>query len=170
MSECQTNRGTMTSCSLRRLQGLAVARNVSALGLQRKRRRSRNLRTACQSANRIVAEQEDSQCQSFASTTSACPSMVTARGPDQSRENPLGAGGEELHNWMFETRTWHQMSGEEGGDEGWMTASLQQVRRVWARPSWAGICSGRSAGTGLTRSGRAGGATTPRTSAKYTYL
>jgi len=39
-------------------------------------------------------------------------------GPDQSRENPLGAGGEELHNWMFETRTWHQMSGEEGGDEG----------------------------------------------------
>jgi hypothetical protein len=35
LSECQTNHGTMTSCSLRRLQGLAVGRNVSALGLQR---------------------------------------------------------------------------------------------------------------------------------------
>jgi dihydrofolate reductase len=41
-----------------------------------------------------------------------------AAGPDQSRETPLGLGGEELHNWMFETRTWHQMSGEEGGEEG----------------------------------------------------
>ena len=41
-----------------------------------------------------------------------------AAGPDQSRETPLGVGGEELHNWMFETRTWHQMSGEEGGEEG----------------------------------------------------
>jgi dihydrofolate reductase len=41
-----------------------------------------------------------------------------AAGPHQSRENPLGVGGEELHNWMFETRTWHKMIGEEGGDEG----------------------------------------------------
>ena len=41
-----------------------------------------------------------------------------AAGPDQSRETPLGVGGEELHNWVFETRTWHQMSGEEGGEEG----------------------------------------------------
>ena len=41
-----------------------------------------------------------------------------AAGPDQSRETPLGVGGEELHNWMFETRTWHQMSGEDGGEEG----------------------------------------------------
>jgi dihydrofolate reductase len=41
-----------------------------------------------------------------------------AAGPDQSRETPLGVGGEELHNWMFETRTWHEMSGEEGGEEG----------------------------------------------------
>ena len=39
-------------------------------------------------------------------------------GPEQSVDNPLGVGGEELHNWMFETRTWHQMYGEDGGDEG----------------------------------------------------
>lgn len=24
-------------------------------------------------------------------------------GPNQSRENPLGEGGDELHNWMFKT-------------------------------------------------------------------
>jgi len=40
-----------------------------------------------------------------------------AAGPDQSLDNPLGCG-EELHNWMVVTRTFHKMSGEEGGDEG----------------------------------------------------
>ena len=39
-------------------------------------------------------------------------------GPDQSLDDPLGAGGEELHNWMFETRTWHQRYGEGRGEEG----------------------------------------------------
>ena len=72
-------------------------------------------------------------------------------GPDQSLESPLGARGEELHNWMFETRTWHKMSGEEGGDEGWMTVLPLLARLDWARPSWAAICSGRSAGIGPTR-------------------
>ena len=39
-------------------------------------------------------------------------------GPDQSLENPLGAGGEQLHNWLIQTRTFHQIFDEEGGDEG----------------------------------------------------
>lgn len=39
-------------------------------------------------------------------------------GPDQSRENPLGVGGEELHEWMFPTRTFQRMQGEEGGTSG----------------------------------------------------
>jgi dihydrofolate reductase len=30
----------------------------------------------------------------------------------------LGAGGEQLHNWIFETHTFHQIFGEEGGEEG----------------------------------------------------
>jgi dihydrofolate reductase len=41
-----------------------------------------------------------------------------AAGSDQSLDNPLGVGGEELHNWMFATRTFHKIFGEEGGDEG----------------------------------------------------
>jgi dihydrofolate reductase len=39
-------------------------------------------------------------------------------GPDQSPENPLGVGGEELHEWLFPTRTFQQMLGKEGGTTG----------------------------------------------------
>jgi dihydrofolate reductase len=36
-------------------------------------------------------------------------------GRDQSTENPLGVGGEDLHKWMFGTRTFSQMSGSDKG-------------------------------------------------------
>ena len=39
-------------------------------------------------------------------------------GPDQSLDNPLGVGGERLHEWVFATRTGRRMIGEDGGDEG----------------------------------------------------
>jgi dihydrofolate reductase len=39
-------------------------------------------------------------------------------GPVQSPETPLGVGGEELHEWMFPTRTFQQMQGKEGGTSG----------------------------------------------------
>jgi len=39
-------------------------------------------------------------------------------GPNQSLENPLGVGGESLHEWMIATRTFRQMSGYEGGTTG----------------------------------------------------
>lgn len=38
-------------------------------------------------------------------------------GPDQSVDNPLGVGGTDLHDWVFETRTGRQMAGEAGGEE-----------------------------------------------------
>ena len=41
-----------------------------------------------------------------------------AAGPDQSLENPLGLGGEELHGWMLGTRTFRTMYGQEGGSTG----------------------------------------------------
>lgn len=41
-----------------------------------------------------------------------------AAGPHQGLDNPLGIGGPLLHTWMFETRTWRKMLGEDGGDEG----------------------------------------------------
>jgi dihydrofolate reductase len=39
-------------------------------------------------------------------------------GPNQTMENPLGAGGEELHNWMVNTATFQKMYGGTGGTEG----------------------------------------------------
>ena len=39
-------------------------------------------------------------------------------GPDQSRENPLGIGGEELHGWFIPTRTFQKLYGQESGTTG----------------------------------------------------
>jgi dihydrofolate reductase len=39
-------------------------------------------------------------------------------GPDQSSENPLGVGGEALHDWFIPTRTFQRMHGKEGGTTG----------------------------------------------------
>jgi dihydrofolate reductase len=39
-------------------------------------------------------------------------------GPDQSRENPLGVNGMNLHQWFFRTRTFKKMFGQEGGETG----------------------------------------------------
>jgi dihydrofolate reductase len=39
-------------------------------------------------------------------------------GPDQSLDEPLGVGGRGLHEWAFATRTFREMMGLEGGDEG----------------------------------------------------
>jgi dihydrofolate reductase len=36
-------------------------------------------------------------------------------GPNQSVENPLGEGGMRLHQWVFETASWREQQGLEGG-------------------------------------------------------
>ncbi|MFN8474480.1 MAG: dihydrofolate reductase family protein [Anaerolineae bacterium] len=39
-------------------------------------------------------------------------------GPSQSLENPLGVGGQDLHDWLVDTRTFQHMHGGEGGVTG----------------------------------------------------
>ena len=39
-------------------------------------------------------------------------------GPDQSLQNPLGVGGEALHEWAFPTRTFQRMFGNASGTRG----------------------------------------------------
>src|SRR5262245_30677918 len=39
-------------------------------------------------------------------------------GPDSTLEQPLGAGGEELHEWLLATRGFRERHGLEGGDAG----------------------------------------------------
>jgi dihydrofolate reductase len=37
-------------------------------------------------------------------------------GPNQSEENPLGEGGERLHDWVVELAAWRQAHGKQGGE------------------------------------------------------
>jgi dihydrofolate reductase len=41
-----------------------------------------------------------------------------AAGPNQSMDNPLGEGGERLHEWIFPTASWRGQHGQEGGETG----------------------------------------------------
>jgi dihydrofolate reductase len=52
-------------------------------------------------------------------------------GPRQSPDEPLGVGGEELHNWIFPTRTWKEKDGHRGGstgvDDGFVRRGLENL-------------------------------------------
>jgi dihydrofolate reductase len=37
-------------------------------------------------------------------------------GPNQSKEHPLGEGGEQLHEWVFKLAAWRKPHGREGGE------------------------------------------------------
>ena len=76
-------------------------------------------------------------------------------GPRQSRENPLGKGGEALHEWLIPTRTFQRMLGRDGGTSGndddfaargfenigaWILGRnmFGPVRGPWPDESWRG--------------------------------
>src|SRR5205085_10686169 len=49
-------------------------------------------------------------------------------GPNQSLENPIGEGGMRLHQWLFETPSWREQHGEEGGPD---TTDSKVVRALF---------------------------------------
>ena len=52
-------------------------------------------------------------------------------GPNQTLDDPLGVGGEQLHHWAFRTAAWREPHGREGGDTGADDRILrQQLERV----------------------------------------
>jgi dihydrofolate reductase len=76
-------------------------------------------------------------------------------GPGQDLQNPLGVGGPELFDWLFHTRTWQRMHGNEGGEIGtddeiaaqgfagfgaWILGRnmFGPVRGPWPDDSWKG--------------------------------
>lgn len=76
-------------------------------------------------------------------------------GPNQSVENPLGRGGEELHNWFHPTRTFQQLYGDGQGttgiDDDFAAHALENlgawilgrnmfgpIRGEWPDDSWRG--------------------------------
>ena len=48
-------------------------------------------------------------------------------GPNQSVAEPLGIGGERLHEWVFPLRVWYQMQGKEGGEVNASNAVLEEA-------------------------------------------
>jgi dihydrofolate reductase len=48
-------------------------------------------------------------------------------GPNESKEIPLGEGGESLHDWAFELEAWRKPHGMEGGEVNASTAVLEEA-------------------------------------------
>lgn len=76
-------------------------------------------------------------------------------GPRQTNEEPLGVGGEALHEWFFPTRTFQRMGGKSGGTTGvdddfaarfgegvgaWIMGRnmFGPIRGAWPDESWRG--------------------------------
>ena len=77
-------------------------------------------------------------------------------GPNQTEEEPLGEGGERLHDWMVELKAWRELHGEEGGEENASSAVMAEAnenvgaeimgrgkfgpprRGPWGEPPWQG--------------------------------
>src|SRR5215204_673770 len=49
-------------------------------------------------------------------------------GPNQSEENPLGEGGEGLHDWVVALKAWREAHGQEGGEENASTAVVEEEK------------------------------------------
>jgi dihydrofolate reductase len=48
-------------------------------------------------------------------------------GPDQSQRNPLGIGGEQLHEWLVPLRTFRESHGGEGGEVNASTPIAEEI-------------------------------------------
>ena len=49
-------------------------------------------------------------------------------GPNQSEENPLGEGGESLHDWVVALRAWRELHGREGGAVNASNAVIEEAQ------------------------------------------
>ena len=78
-----------------------------------------------------------------------------AAGPEQSEENPLGVGGERLHDWIVELEAWRRSEGMEGGVVNASTPVIEEaqanigavimgrnmfgpIRGPWGDSQWSG--------------------------------
>jgi dihydrofolate reductase len=48
-------------------------------------------------------------------------------GPNQSKKEPLGVGGEALHTWAIELAAWQEMQGKKGGKVNASSAIMQEM-------------------------------------------
>ena len=52
-----------------------------------------------------------------------------AAGPDETLEEPLGVGGERLHDWAVATAAWREQHGREGGERNADAEVIEEVTR-----------------------------------------
>src|SRR5947209_18314264 len=85
-------------------------------------------------------------------------------GPNQSEENPLGEGGERLHDWAVSLAAWRESHDKQGGEVNESTSIMEEtLEKVGAGVMGRNMFGPVGAGTGGTSSGRVGGETTRRT-------
>ena len=51
-------------------------------------------------------------------------------GPEQSKENPLGIGGEELHEWVVPLRAFREGHGQQGGEVNASTPIAEEILQL----------------------------------------
>jgi dihydrofolate reductase len=70
--------------------------------------------------------QEGNDDKSRQSTGGAMPKLILdisisldgfVAGPNQTLDDPLGKGGEQLHKWLFASKAWRESHGQEGGED-----------------------------------------------------
>ena len=70
-------------------------------------------------------------------------------GPNQSLDNPLGEGGESLHDWVVVLATWREHHGREGGEVNASTAVMDEATaNVGAQIMGRGMFGGGPGGWG----------------------
>ena len=81
-------------------------------------------------------------------------------GPNQSVENPLGVGGEALHEWAIPLAAFRQAHGDEGGEVNESTPVMEGMSENVGAGIMGRKMFGAAPAPGATTSGTAGGATT----------
>ncbi len=84
-------------------------------------------------------------------------------GPNQSEENPLGEGGERLHDWVVPLAAWREAHGKPGGEVNESARILEEAREnvgaavmgrnmfgpvgggAWGDEQWTGLVGRRPA-------------------------
>jgi dihydrofolate reductase len=84
-------------------------------------------------------------------------------GANQSLENPLGERGPELMEWFFHSQFWNRMHGKDGGETGVDNSIAEHGFDNLGAWILGRNMFGRCAGHGRTKAGKAGGATSRRT-------
>jgi hypothetical protein len=88
-------------------------------------------------------------------------------GPDQSQENPLGVGGEALHDWAFELQAFREPHGMDGGTVNASTpVAVEELADVGAEIMGRGKFGPPGGGPWEPIRGSAGGVRIPRSTSR----